>query len=84
MCALMSLYQMNTDECTYVLFKHYISLRHVSAHKGTTSGSVTDIFPRRGQQNESPGVKFSLVSSVYCVNVAAISSHMAGDSLFSP
>jgi len=60
-----------------------ISLRHVSALKGTTSGSMTDTCPQQGQQNESPDVKFSLVSSVYCANVPAIWSHMADDSLCS-
>jgi len=38
-----------------------VSLQHISALKGPTSGSATDIFRQQGQQNELPDIKFSLV-----------------------
>jgi len=41
-----------------------VSLQHVSALKGPSSGSATDINQEQGQQNESTGVKYNLVSSV--------------------
>jgi len=35
-----------------------MSLRHVSALKGSSSRSTTDTFKQQGQQNELPDVKF--------------------------
>ena len=67
--AITSLFQIKTEEITYILLKHnfmktIISLRNVSALKGPSSGTT---FQQQGQQNVLPYVKFSLVSSLGCV-----------------
>jgi len=43
-----------------------LSLQHVSALKGPSSGSTTDTFHQQNQ-NELSDVKFSLVSSMYYI-----------------
>ena len=65
--AITSIFQIKTEERTYILLKHHfmntISLRNISALKGLSSGTT---FQQR-QQNVLPYVKFSLVSRVWCV-----------------
>jgi len=39
-----------------------MSLQHVLAFKGLSSGSTTDTFQQQGQQNELPDAKFSQAS----------------------
>jgi hypothetical protein len=50
-----TLFQINTDECTHILLKHHfintISLQHISALKQPSSGSMTDTFQQQGQKN---------------------------------
>jgi len=41
-----------------------VSLRHVSALKGPSSGSKTDAFRQKDQQTYLPDVKCSIVSGV--------------------
>jgi len=53
---------------TYIIKKntllaHFIT-PHVATLKGSSSGSTIDTFQQQGQQNESPDVEFTLVSSV--------------------
>ena len=45
-----------------------LSLRHVSALNGPSSGSTTDTFPEQGRQNELPDVKLSLASSGFLLH----------------
>jgi hypothetical protein len=52
--------QVNTEDCPHILLKHRfistISLRHVSALKGPSSGSMIDTLQHQGQQTELPDV----------------------------
>ena len=41
-----------------------VPFRHVSAFKGQSLGSKTDMFQQEGQHNEIQDVKLSLLSSV--------------------
>jgi len=57
-----SLFQIKTDEYAHMLLKHHfintISLLHVSALKGLSSGSTTDTFQQEFQQNELPDLQY--------------------------
>ena len=57
-----SLFQIKTEECTHILLKHHfintISLLHVSALKGLSSGITTDQFQQQGQRKELPDVQY--------------------------
>jgi len=44
-----------------------VSLHHVSALKGSSSGSMTNTFQQHGKLTELPDVKLSWVSSVYYI-----------------
>jgi len=46
------------------LYQLIMSLRRASTLKGPTSGRAIDTLQQQGRQNESPVVKFYLVSSV--------------------
>jgi hypothetical protein len=54
------LFQLNTEDWPHILLKHHfintISLRHVSALKGPSSGNMIDALQHQGQQTELPDV----------------------------
>jgi len=70
-CALMWLYQINAHEHTHILLKHHLIsiLYHSTCFNPQRAilKSTIGTFQQEGQQNESPDVEFTLMSSVYCV-----------------
>ena len=62
--ALISLFQIKTQQCTHVFLTplNTTSLRNVSALKGPSSGRTTDTFQQQGQQHELTDVKLNNMS----------------------
>jgi hypothetical protein len=77
--ALTSLLKRKTDKYKHII--NAVSLRHVSAFKGPTSGSMPDTRKQQGQQNQISIVKFNLVSSVTYYTLLSTLNFTSGNSL---